>query len=216
MNLLTLEHNVMTLFQEDTTGHDANHIRRVLNNAKQLIEREAIVDEAIIDVIYAAVLLHDVIDEKLTDNVAARQVLVKNWLIECGATEDQLNEIIYIIDNQSYSKNIETKKKLSMAGQIVQDADRLDAIGAIGIARTFYYGGSKGHTLYSQDRPIEIADMTQASYRQSTNVLNHFYEKLFLLKDAMNTESAKQLAISRTEFMQDFVARFHFEIEGKA
>lgn len=110
----------------------------------------------------------------------------------------------------SFSDNLGQKYKLSLEGQIVQDADRLDAIGAIGIARTFYYGGAHGHILYDPEiQPRE--KMTHDEYRDNKTVINHFYEKLFKLKDDMNTPLAQKIAVERTEYMKSFVNEFKKE-----
>src|SRR5699024_10806706 len=129
------------------------------------------------------------------------------------ATERQIDEILYIIQNLSCSKNIDQKQNLSFLGQIVQDADRLDAIGAIGTARAFYYGGSKKHLIYDDTRPRKAEDITEENYREQNSVVNHFFEKLLILKDSMNTEKGRKVAVHRTEFMKQFLDELFDEIK---
>lgn len=199
---------------DDTTGHDLNHIKRVENLAVQIAKQENMSDHAI-ELIRAAVLLHDIIDEKLTDNVEEEKQAVLTILEESDATADEIAIINDTIENMSYSKNLLKKHKLTKVGEVVQDADRLDAIGAIGIARTFYYGGSKGHAMYDESTPISGADLDEETYRNSKNVVNHFYEKLLRLEDSMNTEAAKKIAKSRTKFMQAYLNQLSGEIAGE-
>jgi len=122
--------------------------------------------------------------------------------------------IFDIIENMSYRKNLTGKKTLSLEGQIVQDADRLDAIGAIGIGRTFYYGGNK-HNIMHDPTILPRTVINEENYKLPNTVINHFYEKLFLLKDMMNTEKAKKLAISRHNLLVEFVKQFENEWQGK-
>ncbi|MGP6145997.1 HD domain-containing protein [Jeotgalibaca sp. A122] len=199
---------------DDTTGHDLNHIKRVEKLAVTIAEEEQM-SEAEITVIRAAVLLHDVIDEKLTDDVAVAKQEVLEVLQQSGASEEEIALIRDTIENMSYSKNLKEKYELTKVGKIVQDADRLDAIGAIGIARTFYYGGSKGHAMYDDSQPFDPEELDEAAYRTSTNVVNHFYEKLLRLESLMNTEAGKKLARERTLFMEAFLKQLELEIRGE-
>lgn len=198
----------------DTTGHDLNHIHRVDKLAAALAEQEQMMAAAT-TVIRAAVLLHDVIDDKVVENVeAAKQevaAILKEYVL---STEDRA--IIWdTIENMSYSKNLAEKYELTPIGKIVQDADRLDAIGAIGIARTFYYGGSKGHAMYDETEPFNPEQMDEAAYRTSTNVVNHFHEKLLRLEGLMNTKAGKTMARERTAFMEQFLEQLDLEIKGE-
>ena len=214
MELDNLYAFVETKLSHDTTGHDLNHIKRVENLAIEIAKQDNM-SQHDIELIRAAVFLHDVIDDKLTDNVEKETHAVMNILRESGATAGEIEIIKNTIENMSYSKNLSKKHTLSKVGEIVQDADRLDAIGAIGIARTFYYGGSKGHAMYDDSEPINTVNLDEASYRNSTNVVNHFYEKLLHLEKSMNTITAKQIAKSRTEFMQVYLKQLAGEIEGE-
>ena len=124
--------------------------------------------------------------------------------------------VFAIIDHLSFSKNLSEKQVLSQEGQIVQDADRLDAIGAIGIARTFYYGGHVGNPMYDPELPPRT-QMDAAAYRsERSTVINHFYEKLLLLESKMNTETGRRLARKRTAFMEQFLQEFFDEWKGQA
>lgn len=211
MNIELIRKFVEEKLSSDKTGHDLAHIRRVENNALRLCEEENFTDDEI-SIIIAAVLLHDVIDYKLVDDVEKASREVHDILIMSGANGDEIEEIEDIINNMSFSKNLIERKKLSKYGEIVQDADRLDAIGAIGIGRTFYYGGAKGHAFYDDTTPTDLVNPTEDDYKNSATVINHFYEKLLKLKDLMNTDSAKKEAEIRTEFMKKFLEQFYREI----
>lgn len=211
MDLENIKAYAQALLEEDTTGHDWWHALRVEANAKKL-SPEDLTTEAI-EVIRSACWLHDTIDAKIDPSKRASLDEVKNILRENGAANEQVEEILYIIQNLSYSKNIDQKQSLSFLGQIVQDADRLDALGAIGTARAFYYGGSKKHLIYDDTRPRKTEEITAENYREQNSVVNHFYEKLFHLKDTMNTEMGRQLAKHRTEFMKQFLEELFSEIQ---
>ena len=198
---------------DETTGHDWHHALRVENNAlligsNQLSEKE-------LKIVKSSSWLHDTIDPKISNSKKTTINDIKMLLKKANASEDEIKEIIYTIQNLSYSKNINKKIKLSPLGEIVQDADRLDAIGAIGIARTFYYGGSKGHSLYSQKKERAIEDINEENYREQDSIINHFYEKLLLLEESMNTDQAKKIAHERTEFMILFLEKFNQEIANR-
>ena len=175
-----------SLLANNYGGHDYNHTLRVYNNAVAIAKKEQGADLLIVSI---AALLHDVDDYKLfnTENYQnARMFLGSN-----DVPEEQLYRIIEAIDSVSFSKN-KDRRPSTLEGMIVQDADRLDAIGAIGIARTFAYGGE-------HSRPMEAT-------------VKHFDEKLFLLKDLMNTETAKSIAKGRHEFMENFIKELNQEI----
>lgn len=214
MDLSYLEAFVAEKLGQDTTGHDLSHIRRVEQSAITIAQKEGMSASDIIT-IRAAVLLHDVIDDKLTVDVETARKQVIAALQASGATDQQEVVILDTIDHMSYSKNLIEKHELTKIGQVVQDADRLDAIGAIGIGRTFYYGGSKGHAMYDDTKPVHVTELTQDSYRGSNNVVNHFYEKLLHLEGLMNTLEGKKLAKERTAFMQSFLQQLDCEIRGE-
>lgn len=194
----------------DRSGHDFYHVERVAKIASKLAEQEGVKDPLIIA---AASYLHDVIDDKVVTDVAAETLELCSFLREMGLSDNEIKEIFYIIENLSYSKEIEAgKAHLSLAGQLVQDADRIDALGAIGILRTAYYGGHTQSPLY--DPKIAPKNFTtKQAYREKSTVINHFYEKLFKLPETMNTAAGKEEAEKRKVFMEEFLKRFYEEWE---
>ena len=197
--------------ETEGTGHDWLHALRVEKNAQAISPSELSPSE--IEMIKASVWLHDTIDPKIASTHRVTITDIQELLEQAKANKKESQEIIEIIQNISYSKNLEEKRFLSSLGQIVQDADRLDALGAIGIARAFYYGGSKNHALYNDETARDIQKLTEANYREQESVLNHFYEKLLHLKNSMNTPMGKKIAIERTKFMEEYLTHFYQEIE---
>jgi uncharacterized protein len=195
----------------DFSGHDMAHIERVVRLTEQILQHEP---KANAFIVIVSAYLHDVIDEKVVADVNQAIMELRDYLILQALTDNEIKMIFDIIENMSYRKNLNQKKTLSLEGQIVQDADRLDALGAIGIARTFYYGGNKHHIMYDPDISPRTA-LNEDNYRQGNTVINHFYEKLFLLKDKMNTPIAKKLAEQRHHFLVEFVNQFEKEWLGK-
>ena len=165
------------------------------------------------NIIISAALVHDLIDYKLVENIEKEKSKLIEVLEESDYRENQIDEIIYIIENMSFSANIDGKKELSLLGQIVQDADRLDAIGAIGIARTFYYGGSKGNHMYDDLNKDQVRDLNKEEYLKGSTVIDHFYEKLLKIKDLMNTKEGLKIAEERHSFMQEYLDNFYNEVE---
>ena len=192
----------------DRSGHDFYHVERVAKIAGKLAEEEGIQDTLLIE---AASYLHDVIDDKIFADVENEKEVLKKFLKGLSFSDDSINEIFDIIENISFSKELELgKAELTLAGQIVQDADRIDALGAIGILRTAYYGGHTQSPLYDPNLlPQEFK--TKQEYRQKSTVINHFYEKLFKLPATMNTEAGKAEAQRRMVFMEEFLKRFYEE-----
>lgn len=199
---------IKDIFNEDCSGHDYHHSIRVYNNAISIAEREG----GNLLLIKLAALLHDVDDRKLfptSENLEnARRFLHDN-----GANEDEINNICEYIKSVSYSCSGLTAPE-SIEGKIVQDADRLDALGAIGIARTFAYGGHKGRPIYDPgEKPLE--NMTVEEYKSHTsNSFNHFYEKILKLKDIINTETARSMAEKRHAFIENYLDEFICEWNG--
>ncbi|PEY31998.1 phosphohydrolase [Bacillus cereus] len=194
---------VKHILEKDASGHDWYHIERVHKLAISLSEKEG----GNRFVIEMAALLHDVADEKLNESEEAGMKKVSDWLEGLDVAEEEKEHILHIIANMSYKGghggNIET-----LEGKVVQDADRLDALGAIGIARTFAYGGAKGRLMYEPNIPPREV-MTKEEYRKNNDPsLNHFYEKLLKLKDLMNTEAAKKEAEVRHRYMEEFIEQF--------
>ena len=196
---------------EDATGHDWFHVDRVRRAALHISHQEQAGDPFIIEM---AALLHDIPDEKLNDSVESGKNKLNYFLKSIALPEEAQNAIVEIIDSISYKGGSITELK-TIEAKIVQDADRLDAIGAIGIARTFAYGGKKGQPIY--DPSISVRDeMSLEEYRKgkSTSV-HHFYEKLLKLKDLLNTNTAKEMAQSRHHTMVDFLEQFYLEWDGQ-
>ena len=195
-------------------GHDWFHIERVYKLALRIAQNEADVD---ILVVQLAALLHDIADSKFHDGdetIGPR--LAREFLITQQLPEAQLEQVIVIIENISFKGGNQAQTYFSKELAVVQDADRLDAIGAIGIARTFNYGGFKNRALYDPAIPPDL-QLSKEAYKKSTApTLNHFYEKLLRLKDLMHTETARELAAERHQFLEQFLSRFYAEWEGEA
>ncbi len=200
---------IKELFSNDHSGHDYFHSLRVYRNAIAIAKQEEC-DEFLVSM---AALLHDADDRKLfqSENYEnARSILLKNQI-----DETRIEKICDIISSVSF-KGSDTIKPNSIEGKIVQDADRLDAIGAIGIARAFAYGGNREREIYNPDIKPMINMNAEEYKKHSGTTLNHFYEKLFLLKDMMNTNAAKQIAEKRHIFMQNYIEEFYSEWNGEA
>lgn len=209
--ILNIQSFVRQKLADDFSGHDMAHIERVVKLAQRILQHEP---NANYFIVVVSAYLHDVIDEKVVADVdqAVRELLT--YLKSQKINDDEIKTIFDIIDNMSYRKNLTEKKVLSLEGQIVQDADRLDALGAIGIGRTFYYGGNKQNIMYDPNIPPRTL-LDENSYKQPSTVINHFYEKLFLLKSMMNTDTAKKIALKRHKFLVDFVKIFEDEWYGE-
>ena len=194
------------------SGHDWFHIERVYKNAK-LIAKDEDVDLFVVEL---AALLHDIADSKFHDgDESIGPKKAKEFLKTLNIDGSIVNHIINIIANMSFSKSLDNNVKFnSLELQVVQDADRLDAIGAIGIARTFNYGGFKNRTIYNPEiKPV--LNQSKAAYKKSkAPTINHFYEKLLLLKDKMNTTTGKIIATKRHQFMELYLEQFYNEWEG--
>lgn len=193
-------------------GHDWFHIERVYKNTLLIAKNEAC-NTAVVQL---GALLHDIADSKFHDGDETVGPRVAREFLESENVDEEIIEhVVNIIENISYKGGNFVKKFSSIELNVVQDADRLDAIGAIGIARTFNYGGFKNRTLYNP----EIApnsSMSKEEYKNNDSpTLNHFYEKLLLLKDKMNTETGKQIAQERHRYMEGFLSQFYAEWEGE-
>lgn len=199
-----------SILAADQTGHGMDHIDRVRLLTTHILKTEPDADEFIT---LAAGILHDTYDDKLTADVAAAKQKVVAFLEKIDVTTEQATEIFQIIDNMSWStQRFGKSEPLTLAGQIVQDADRLEAIGAIAVARVIQYGVQAGHILYDPAMPPRELK-TKAEYRDPTGetMINHFYEKLFLLKDYLNTAEAKRIGEKRDRVMRSFVTAFEDE-----
>lgn len=196
--------------EQEGSGHDWWHIYRVHSMALRLANEEG-ADSTVVSL---AALLHDVWDHKWYAGDGAEAA--REWLLQQGADDALANHVHLIISRVSYKGAGVADDMPSLEGRCVQDADRLDAIGAIGIARTFAYGGSKGRLLYDPAVPPEMHDSFEAYKSTTAPTLNHFYEKLLLLKDRLHTDSAKRIAAERHAFMEQFLSRFYDEWDGAA
>ena len=189
-------------------GHDWWHIYRVWQNARLLLETE----KANALTVELAALLHDIADSKFhngDEEIGPRTAMA--WLQSIGADGRVIAHVGQIIRHMSFKAGFDGATFTSSEMCIVQDADRLDAMGAIGIARAFAYGGFKGRQLYNPDIAPDLK-MDKAAYKNSTApTINHFYEKLLLLKDKMNTAAGRQLALQRHNFMLQYLDQFYAE-----
>ncbi|MCI9442922.1 MAG: HD domain-containing protein [Ruminococcus sp.] len=200
----TLIQKIKELFANDCSGHDFWHSLRVLNNAEKIAKTEKCNEY----IVMIAALLHDTDDRKIfetKDYENARRIMS-----DCHLTEDTIDHVIDIIREISF-KGTESISPKSIEGKIVQDADRLDAMGAIGIARAFSYGGNHNRAIHIPDcQPNTNMDGTEYRNNEGTTI-NHFYEKLLLIKDMMNTDCAKTIAQKRDGYMREFLKEFYDE-----
>ena len=194
------------------SGHDWWHIQRVWNNALQIIKTET-AEQLIVEL---AALLHDIADSKFHNgDEEIGPKIAGDFLSSQQLPQDLILNVQQIIRNMSFKASLGNKEFHSRELDIVQDADRLDAIGAIGIARAFTYGGFKNRELYNPGI-LPSLNMSKEEYKNSTApTINHFYEKLLLLKDKMNTETGKRIAAERHVFMEQYLAQFYKEWNGK-
>ena len=192
-------------------GHDWFHMQRVYKNALLIADGE----KCDLEVVKLGALLHDIADSKFHDgDESVGPKVAREFLESQNASEEIIVHVVNIIENISFKGGNFEKKFTSKELEIVQDADRLDALGAIGIARTFNYGGFKNRPLYNPAIPPN-SKMTKEEYKNNeAPTINHFYEKLLLLKDKMNTETGKQIAHQRHHYMEGFLAQFYAEWEG--
>ena len=208
--LKRMEQYAKRVLDSDTSGHDWSHIERVVNTTKTIAKAEG----ADLFICEAAALLHDVIDDKIIQDPADALKELKKILTSIEVTPEKIEAIVSIITRMSF-KNHQENEELSLEGKVVQDADRLDAIGAIGIARVMCYSGSTGRPIHKPEmKPRE--NLTPEEYRngESTAIM-HFYEKLLKLKDLMNTKYGNELAKGRHEFLELYLDQFYAEWDGK-
>ena len=202
---------VQEVCKNDSTGHDWYHIERVYNNA-MLINKKEQANEFILKII---VLMHDLYDHKFFNGNISKKLeeTLKQLQVYEYFEEVDIKNIVYSCANLGFSSNIVEKKELSHEGRIAQDADRLDAIGAIGIARTFAYGGKKGKLIYDPNNN-QLVDEIEYKQKGSNTSISHFYDKLLKIKDLMNTDTAKEIAIERHKFLEKFLKEFLDEWNG--
>ena len=221
MNISKAQQNILSKTEEFVKsqladaegGHDWWHIYRVWKLSKKIAEKE----DVNLFVVELAALLHDIADPKFHDGdeeIGPR--LAKEFLMEQEVESAIIDHVIGVIINMSFKNSLGTVNFSSPEMDVVQDADRLDAIGAIGIARAFNFGGFKNRTLYDPEIKPEL-NMSKERYKKSLSpTINHFYEKLLLLKEKMNTSTGRQMAEKRHEFMETFLEEFYSEWEGEA
>ena len=193
-------------------GHDWFHIERVFKNAVLIAKNE----DCDVTVVKLGALLHDIADSKFHEgDESVGPKIARDFLESENVDEEIITHVVHIIKNISYKGGNFEKKFSSLELDVVQDADRLDAIGAIGIARAFNYGGFKNRALYDP-KIAPNSRMSKEEYKKNdAPTLNHFYEKLLLLKDKMNTDTGKQIAQERHRYMEGFLAQFYAEWEGE-
>ena len=203
---------VKAKLQNAEGGHDWFHIERVYKNAILIADGEVCDDT----VLKLGALLHDIADSKFHNgDETIGPKMAREFLASNDVDETTIQHVINIIENISFKGGNTEKLFSSIELNIVQDADRLDAIGAIGIARAFNYGGFKNRPLYNPNIAPNL-HMSKEEYKSSeAPTLNHFYEKLLLLKDKMNTETAKQIAQERHRYMEGFLSQFYAEWDGE-
>ncbi|MCR6487206.1 HD domain-containing protein [Amycolatopsis sp. OK19-0408] len=205
------EQIVRSKLHNESTGHDWWHADRVRSTAVR-IAREESADELVVEL---AALLHDVEDFKFSGSEDTGPRFAGDFLRSIGVAEQDANHVADIIRNISFKGARVTPAPLTLEGHCIQDADRLDAIGAIGIARTFAYGGYRRRPIHDPEvAPVEH-DSVQSYLSTKGTTINHFHEKLLLLRDRMNTEFGRKLAEERHRFMEGFLAEFDSEWKGE-
>lgn len=201
---------VKEFFYGEASGHDYFHTFRVYKNAEFLLKN---IPEADKEVCLLGAILHDVDDSKISPETHKNKDNARRFLNNNGYNQEKIEFICKIISEVSFSEN--AGKPDTIESQLVQDSDRLDAIGAIGIARTFAYGGNKGREIYNPDIKPNLSGNKEEYKKSNSPTINHFYEKLLLLEDLMNTEEGKKIAKKRTEYMKEFLEEFFAEWNGE-
>ncbi|PTX20099.1 uncharacterized protein C8N40_103171 [Pontibacter mucosus] len=194
------------------SGHDWWHVLRVWNNARTIAQKE----NADLFVVDLAALLHDIGDHKFhngDETVGPR--LAREWLEQQQVEEKTIEHVCSIIRDLSFKGAGTSSAMPTLEGKVVQDADRLDAIGAMGIARAFAYGGHKNREMYNPNIKPVLHESFEAYKSSTAPTINHFYEKLLLLKDRMHTGTARQMAAQRHQYMEDFLSQFFAEWDGE-
>ncbi len=212
--LNTVASRVQRGCEREATGHDWWHIYRVRAVARSLARAYPKANLALVEL---ASLVHDVGDDKLRDpRFRSAGENIRHVLRGVPVPEELLAAAIYIAEHLSFGKNLRQRHALSLEGRLVQDADRLEAIGAIGVARAFTYGGARGRQLHDpSEKPRRLS--SNAQYRGAGGTtINHFYEKLLKVRDTMNTAAGRRLAAARHRFLEKFLKEFFAEWQGKA
>jgi uncharacterized protein len=198
----------------DASGHDFFHTLRVLHLAETIAREESKRKPVDMELVQLIALLHDVDDRKLSPETCENLDRARAFLNQNEVSEERIRLIVDGIKQISF-KGKDSVSPDTMEARCVQDADRLDAIGAIGIARTFAFGGSRGSLMYHPGQPPRLNMDAEVYANTRSHTINHFYEKLLLLKDLMNTETGKGMALHRHAYMESFLEEFYAEWEGK-
>ena len=202
--------NSLKIFESDFSGHDYFHTLRVYKTSVKIAESEG----ADVKIVSLASLLHDVDDIKLSPDTYENKDNARAFLSENGIDNATADKICEIIDEISYRGTSSVEPK-TLEGKCAQDADRLDAIGAVGIARAFAFGGNHNRVMHDPDIPPTL-NMSGEEYRRHiSTTVNHFYEKLFNLADMMNTNTARKIAAARNQYMKDYITEFLAEWDGE-
>lgn len=210
-NILEITKNFVKSSLENTeSGHDWSHIQRVLKKSETIARFE----KCNILVVQLAALLHDIADSKFHNgDETLGPKIAEKFLKSQNVDEEMINQVVFIINHISYKGGHNLLKNIPIELAIVQDADRLDAMGAIGIARTFNYGGFKNRSIYNPKIKPNMLQSKEVYKNSDAPTINHFYEKLLLLKDKMNTKKGRELAENRHDFMLLFLNQFYKEWE---
>ncbi len=203
----SIQKEMEKFFTQETTGHDWYHIERVWKNAKKIAAHYPEANQLHIEL---AALLHDRYDHKIVDYVEEAKLEVSELLAQHGLTEELIKKILYSIDAVGFCNGKNPLQPISIEDKIVQDADRLDAIGAIAIARTFVYSGAHQRPIYTG----ESQEVLEEANQLEDTAIGHFYEKLLTLSDTLHTPEARKIAKGRHEFMKEYLEQFFAEWEG--
>ena len=203
----SIQKEMQIFFTQEHTGHDWYHIERVWKNAKKIAVHYPEANHLQIEL---AALLHDRYDHKIVDNVEEAKDEVRELLVKYGLTKDLIENILYSIDAVGFRNGKNPLQPITIEDKIVQDSDRLDAIGAIAIARTFVYSGANQRPIYTG----EPQDVLEKAHDLEDTAIGHFYEKLLTLSDTLHTPEAREIAKGRHEFMKDYLTQFFAEWKG--
>jgi uncharacterized protein len=207
------EQFVRETLANDSSGHDWWHIHRVRANARHIASEEAGCNRYVVEL---AAMLHDIADWKFHGgDLKAGSKKARVWLEQQNVPADVIDKVCEIIDTTSYKGAGVKTEMTSLEGMVVQDADRLDALGAIGIARAFAYGGHMDRSMYEPDVKPTMHGSFEEYKNSKGHTINHFYEKLLLLKERMNTGTARKIADKRHAFMEEYLERFFGEWDGR-